>query len=202
MTAEAPVLRQHGNAYNIFILVLTIFSLAIMVLLLLPVTPAERDLLLLYDNAVCVIFLIDFAMNLAGSKPKRAYFIGQRGWLDLLGSIPSFGFLQITGAAAPRPPQPAGAGSRGCCAARPARTSSWTCSTTAASTRRSSRSCWPGSCSSIASLLVLEFESRSPDAQHHDRRRCHLVGHRDDHHGRLRRLLPGDDARAPHRPSS
>ena len=31
MTAEAPVLRRHGNAYNIFILVLTIFSLAIMV---------------------------------------------------------------------------------------------------------------------------------------------------------------------------
>ena len=34
MTAEAPVLRQHGNSYNIFILVLTIMSLAIMGLLL------------------------------------------------------------------------------------------------------------------------------------------------------------------------
>ena len=31
MTAPAPVLREHGNAYNIFILVLTLFSLAIMV---------------------------------------------------------------------------------------------------------------------------------------------------------------------------
>ncbi len=50
MTAASPVLRQHGNAYNIFILVLTIFSLAIMVLLLLPITQAERDLLTLYDN--------------------------------------------------------------------------------------------------------------------------------------------------------
>jgi voltage-gated potassium channel len=97
MTAEAPVLRQPGNAYNIFILVLTVFSLAIMVLLLLPLAPAERELLLVYDNAVCVIFLIDFAMNLAGSKPKRAYFISQRGWLDLLGSIPSFGFFPIGG---------------------------------------------------------------------------------------------------------
>ena len=97
MTAEAPVVLRHGNAYNIFILVLTVFSLAIMVLQLLPVTPAEQDLLLLYDNAVCVVFLIDFAMNLAGSKPKRAYFIGQRGWLDLLGSIPSLGVLRITG---------------------------------------------------------------------------------------------------------
>ncbi len=95
MTDQAPVLRQHGNAYNIFILVLTIFSLAIMVLLLLPVTPAEHDLLLLYDNAVCVIFLIDFGFNLTGAKPKRAYFIGQRGWLDLLGSIPSIGVFQL-----------------------------------------------------------------------------------------------------------
>ncbi len=96
MTAEAPVLRAHGNAYNIFILVLTIFSLAIMVLLLLPISQAERDLLTMYDNTVCVIFLIDFGMNLVGAKPRRAYFIGQRGWLDLLGSIPSFGFIPFT----------------------------------------------------------------------------------------------------------
>ncbi len=96
MTAQAPVLRKHGNAYNIFILVLTIFSLAIMVLLLLPITPAERDLLTLYDNAVCAVFLIDFGVNLAGARPKRAYFVGQRGWLDLLGSIPSFGFIPFT----------------------------------------------------------------------------------------------------------
>jgi len=96
VTAQVPVLRQHGNSYNIFILVLTIFSLAIMVLLFLPITQAERDLLTLYDNAVCVVFLFDFALNLTGAKPKRAYFIGQRGWLDLLGSIPSFGFIPFT----------------------------------------------------------------------------------------------------------
>lgn len=97
MTAEKPVLAQHGNAYNIFILVLTLFSLALMVLLLLPVSQPTRDLLLVYDNVVCVIFLLDFVMNLFGSKPKRAYFIGARGWLDLLGSVPSFGFFPIGG---------------------------------------------------------------------------------------------------------
>ena len=97
MTAQAPVLRQHGNAYNIFILVLTIFSLALMVLLLLPVDPNTRDLLTLYDNAVCVIFLADFVYNLSGSRPRRAYFIGHRGWLDLIGSIPSFEFMQLGG---------------------------------------------------------------------------------------------------------
>jgi voltage-gated potassium channel len=89
MTAEKPVLREHGNSYNIFILVLTLFSLAIMGVLLLPISQATRDLLTLYDNVICIIFLVDFAMNLLSARPKRAYFIGQRGWLDLLGSMPS-----------------------------------------------------------------------------------------------------------------
>ncbi len=95
MTAQAPVLREHGNSYNIFILVLTLFSLAIMGFLLLPLDDDTRQLLTLYDNVICFIFLGDFAMNLAGSRPKRAYFIGQRGWLDLLGSIPSIGVFQL-----------------------------------------------------------------------------------------------------------
>jgi voltage-gated potassium channel len=96
MTAEAPVLREHGNAYNIFILVLTIYSLALMVLLILPLNEDTHALVNFYDNAICIIFLIDFAVNLLGSKPKRAYFVGRRGWLDLIGSIPSFGFLRFT----------------------------------------------------------------------------------------------------------
>src|SRR5262245_24183989 len=67
-----------------------------MVLLLLPLDEESRQLLLFYDNAVCVIFLIDFAYNITGSRPKRQYFVYQRGWLDLLGSIPSFGFFQLS----------------------------------------------------------------------------------------------------------
>src|SRR4029078_8708483 len=90
-----------GNAYNIFILVLTVASLLIVVLLLLPIPQAVRDLLNVYDNVVCVLFLGDFAYNLSGSRPKRGYFISQRGWLDLLGSIPSLGFFQATGALLP-----------------------------------------------------------------------------------------------------
>jgi voltage-gated potassium channel len=96
MADETPVLREHGNAYNIFIMVLTIFSLVIMFLLILPVSEAERDLLLLYDNTACVIFLIDFVINLRRSKPKRAYLVDARGWLDLLGSIPTLGFFNYT----------------------------------------------------------------------------------------------------------
>ncbi len=96
MTAQAPVLRQHGNSYNIFILVLTLFSLALMAVQLLPLDADTRQLVTIYDNIICIIFLVDFGMNLAGSRPRRAYFIGQRGWLDLLGSIPALEFIPFT----------------------------------------------------------------------------------------------------------
>ena len=94
--APGVVTRQHGNPYNIFILVLTVMSLGIMFAMLLPVSEAEREALRLYDNIACLVFLGDFFYNLTGSHPKRAYFIKGKGWLDLLGSIPSFGFFQFT----------------------------------------------------------------------------------------------------------
>ena len=96
MAAAAPTFREHGNAYNIFMLVLTIFSLALMVLTLLPLDDGTRELVTVYDNAICLFFLVDFTLDLLGSKPKSAYFIGRRGWLDLLGSIPTFGFFPYT----------------------------------------------------------------------------------------------------------
>ena len=94
--ATQPVVREHGNAYNIFILLLTIQSLVVMVLMILPLSEAEHQALLFFDNAICVIFLVDFVYNITGSKPKRQYFIHHRGWLDLLGSIPSLGILRFT----------------------------------------------------------------------------------------------------------
>ena len=97
MTQETPQLRKTSNAYSIFILVLTILSLAVMVANLLPLSDATLGLLRFYDNLICVIFLIDFYLNWRAASKKSDYFIGQRGWLDLLGSIPSLGVLRITG---------------------------------------------------------------------------------------------------------
>ena len=95
MTEEQPKLRKSSNSYSIFILVLTILSLAVMVVMLLPISDATYQLLSIYDNVICVIFLIDFFLNLRGASKKSDYFIGQRGWLDLLGSIPSFGVFKL-----------------------------------------------------------------------------------------------------------
>jgi|WetSurMetagenome_2_1015567.scaffolds.fasta_scaffold23311_1 voltage-gated potassium channel len=97
MTQETAKLRKPSNAYNIFILVLTVLSLAIMVVMLLPISSATLQLLSVYDNLICFIFLIDFFFNMRAAGKKSDYFIGQRGWLDLLGSIPSLGLVTNAG---------------------------------------------------------------------------------------------------------
>jgi voltage-gated potassium channel len=88
---------RHSNAYQIFILVLTVLSLSIMAWQLLPISQQTRNLLSWYDNVICFIFLFDFFMNLKDAKKKSDYFIKERGWLDLLGSIPSFGLTTYGG---------------------------------------------------------------------------------------------------------
>ena len=94
--AAAPQVRSHGNAYEIFILVLTVMSLIVMALVILPLSPATHETLLWFDNAICFVFLADFLYNLMGSRPRSEYLIRRRGWLDLLGSIPTLGFFRFT----------------------------------------------------------------------------------------------------------
>ena len=64
------------------IIILTIISLIIMVLMFLPLDDETLGLLQVYDNLICVIFLIDFTLNLRASPKKSDYFIKERGWLD------------------------------------------------------------------------------------------------------------------------
>lgn len=59
MPVEARAVRRRSNAYQIFILVLTVFSLLLMVALLLPLNQATTKLLTVYDNLICVVFLIE-----------------------------------------------------------------------------------------------------------------------------------------------
>ena len=54
---------------------------------------ATTTLLNAYENTICLVFIGDFIARLHRAPSKRGYFIGERGWLDLLGSVPSFGFL-------------------------------------------------------------------------------------------------------------
>ena len=94
-TRNVPGVR-HGTAYNLFILTLTLFSLVIMVLLLLPLNEETARLVVFYDAAICLIFLGDFLWNLARAPVRRDYLVRERGWLDLVGSIPTLGLFQLT----------------------------------------------------------------------------------------------------------
>ncbi len=98
MSQAAAASRPKSNSYTIFIFVLTIISLVVMVVMLLPGLNDETvKVLSFYDNLICVIFLIDFFSNLWNAPKKSDYFIKDRGWLDLLGSIPSLGLLTNAG---------------------------------------------------------------------------------------------------------
>ena len=83
--------RERGHAYELFILVLTVVSLVLMIVMLLPLDDSTIGILQFYDNLICLIFLVDFVIQLRRARPRSDYFVKERGWLDLMGSIPSFG---------------------------------------------------------------------------------------------------------------
>src|SRR5512139_728039 len=162
MPQEISKLRKTSNAYNIFILVLTVLSLAIMVVMLLPfISDETMKLLSVYDNLICFIFLIDFVLNLRGASKKSDYFIKERGWLDLLGSIPSLGIFSVFGKYA-----------RLCRLARIARLLRGENKKALVKDILENRSRYATFLTilltimvlTVASVLVLQFESKSPDA--------------------------------------
>jgi Ion transport protein. len=61
----------------------------------LPPLDADASRLLSYaDNAVCVLFLLDFFVTLARAKNRWKYFVTW-GWIDLLSSIPAVDALRV-----------------------------------------------------------------------------------------------------------
>jgi len=93
MTQETTSPRTLRLGYNLFIVALTIFSLMIMLVMLLPLDDSAVQLLQVYDNLICVFFLIDFLLNLKAASKKSDYFLKNGGWLDLIGSLPSLGLF-------------------------------------------------------------------------------------------------------------
>ena len=76
--------------YEIFIGLLAIISLINLAISVLPFNANIKTIAQLLDIPITFIFLVDFSSRLLRSHPRRTYFIDQRGWLDLLGSLPSF----------------------------------------------------------------------------------------------------------------
>jgi hypothetical protein len=87
--AERPEELQ-APGYEIFIGILSILSLVNLAISVIPFFDEQVvDIARIIDVPITFIFLVDFAMRLRRSHPPRRYFIDQRGWLDLLGSLPA-----------------------------------------------------------------------------------------------------------------
>jgi voltage-gated potassium channel len=75
-------------SYECFILALSITSLANIVLGYLVRQPEVGLVLTAMDVLLSCVFLGDFVYRLVTAPTKTGYFVGQRGWLDLLSSLP------------------------------------------------------------------------------------------------------------------
>src|SRR5687768_8135832 len=85
-----PTLRASGlsPAYQVFMLVLCIYSLGILAFQATNPTPSTMKILDYADLMVCVLFLADFLYSLYRAENKWRYFVTW-GWIDLLSSIPA-----------------------------------------------------------------------------------------------------------------
>jgi voltage-gated potassium channel len=90
---SAPTSQRtpHGSAgYQLLMLVLCIYALGVLaVQTAVKLRPDTRDILDLADYAVCVIFFVDFLIDLWRAPNRQKYFFSW-GWLDLVSSIPIF----------------------------------------------------------------------------------------------------------------
>ncbi|HEX8037115.1 MAG TPA: ion transporter [Ktedonobacterales bacterium] len=79
---------QEVNSYELFIAALSVFSIVNIILTLLPLDPSVKNVIVIVDTSLCLVFLADFLGRLRRANNKGAYFFHQLGWLDLLGSLP------------------------------------------------------------------------------------------------------------------
>jgi voltage-gated potassium channel len=92
MTASGP--RERLALYDLFTLGLSVYVLAALAAsTVLPLDPESRKVLSAADNAVCLVFLVDFFRNLIRADRKMEYL--RWGWLDLAASIPTVDALRF-----------------------------------------------------------------------------------------------------------
>lgn len=94
MTSETTAEERQRAPYLVFMLLLSIYAVLALAISTFVDLPADTRAILNYaDNAVCVLFLIDFLITLVRS-PNRGRYLLTWGWLDLLSSIPAVDTLR------------------------------------------------------------------------------------------------------------
>jgi voltage-gated potassium channel len=78
---------------NILVIILSIYVLGALLIDTAFKLPPETSVLLNYiDNAICLVFFLDFAVRFYQAESKLHFM--KWGWIDLLASIPMVGFLR------------------------------------------------------------------------------------------------------------
>ena len=86
--------RGWPTSFEIFVFAVSILSVVNIVLLLLPISSAQKDVIRIIDAVLCIVFLLDFTIRYRNSANKRIYMLRGGGWLDFLGSLP-FPWLRL-----------------------------------------------------------------------------------------------------------
>ena len=93
--ASAEPNERIGFAYQAFMLLLCVYAiLNFLAGALFPLTDNAQQILQYADAAVCVVFFIDFLLNLWRAQDKWRY-LRTWGWIDLLSSVPAINALRI-----------------------------------------------------------------------------------------------------------
>jgi voltage-gated potassium channel len=85
---------RSNSSYDLFILAVTLISLATMVIFYLPGIGAESKRVALFmDTLFSVVLMFDFFRSLIRAPDKPAYL--KWGWMDFLGSLPALPALRL-----------------------------------------------------------------------------------------------------------
>jgi voltage-gated potassium channel len=80
--------------YELFIIFLSVYAIIVVILAtIVPLKETTREILIIADNFIALIFLYDFVRQLYKAPKKLAYL--KWGWMDLLSSIPGLYYLRL-----------------------------------------------------------------------------------------------------------
>jgi voltage-gated potassium channel len=85
---DMPDETEKLTNFDLFILALTLFSTINILWLIAPLNEQLTNVVLIVDVIYSFFFMTDFFLRLYRAPTKSAYFVGDRGWIDFLGSLP------------------------------------------------------------------------------------------------------------------
>ena len=87
--------RERFGGFQLVIMILCLYVLVQLIFeTVVPLSEEWRELFLIIDTLICVVFLLDFALNVKRAKSPVNYIFRQWGWVDFVSSIPMVGPLR------------------------------------------------------------------------------------------------------------